>query len=144
MQADHLDSLIFSIASLLRRRFDRRIKPKNFTYMQARALIFLEGSQGCRQIDLANKLGLKPSSLGNMLDHLEINALIERKPAQSDRRAYRLLLAPESTAALPALKEAIGSTNEQALGHLSNSQIMLLIDMLEGINAKLATDSPER
>ena len=43
-------------------------------------------------LDLARKVGLEPSTMTGLLDRMERDALLERKPDPDDRRAYRIQL----------------------------------------------------
>ena len=73
-------------------RFGERISRLNLTPPDAGILRMLGASGGLSQQELSARLGIHPSRLVGILDALEEQRLVERKPNADDRRQYALHL----------------------------------------------------
>jgi MarR family transcriptional regulator for hemolysin len=85
-----------------RAALDARLRVSGFTQARWYTLLQLSRGQGMTQRELAERVGVEGPTIGRLLDALEMQGLIERRPASADRRANRLHL---TTAAQPLLKE---------------------------------------
>jgi len=83
---------IWKVSRKMRTLFDARVRAKGLTLARARALMFL-GRNGCMtQTELADLLEIEGPTLVPLLDSLEKQALIERRPVDGDRRAKQIAL----------------------------------------------------
>lgn len=73
-------------------QFAERMKVINLTPGDAGILRLLRVSAGLSQQELAVKLGIHPSRLVAILDNLEKQGFVERRPNPDDRRLYSLHL----------------------------------------------------
>jgi DNA-binding MarR family transcriptional regulator len=89
-------------AQILRRDFDRRAATLGVTRAQWRVLARLGREDGLRQVALADALDVEPITLCRMIDRLSEAGLVERRPDDEDRRAWRILLTPK---ALPIIEK---------------------------------------
>jgi MarR family transcriptional regulator, transcriptional regulator for hemolysin len=103
---DHKDDLLFllhDVARLTRTRFDQRARRSwSMTRAQCVILMRLETQPGLCQTELASLLEVEPITVARLIDRLEANGLVERRPDPADRRMHRLHLRP---AAGPILAE---------------------------------------
>jgi DNA-binding MarR family transcriptional regulator len=67
------------------------------TLAQFRALTLLDGEEGMRSADLADALGVSPSTATRLCDRLVRAALVNRVASEDDRREVRLSLTPSGT-----------------------------------------------
>ena len=72
--------------------FDARVRAKGLTLARARTLILLAKKDGMTQTELADALEIEGPTLVRLLDGLEKQALIERRPVDGDRRAKQIAL----------------------------------------------------
>jgi MarR family transcriptional regulator for hemolysin len=94
--------LLKDVSRLYSLNFARHATELNLTLAQCKVLCYLQRNEGISQVQLAFLTDTDPMTLVRILDRMEHDALIERRPDPADRRARRLyLLAP----ALPVLKE---------------------------------------
>lgn len=93
---------VYDVARFLRRAVDGRVRALGLSMAQWRTLAHLYRMEGCRQAALAEVLEIAPITLGRLLDRMCAQALVERRPDPSDRRAFQLYLLP---AARPLLDE---------------------------------------
>ena len=110
---------IADTARALRREFDRRAATLGVTRAQWRVLGRLARFDGQRQVDLAEALDIEPISLCRMVDRLAEAKLVERRPDEEDRRAWRIHL---TEGAVPIVAD---------LGALADA---FLADILDGIS----------
>lgn len=93
--------LLHDVARLIRVAADKRARVDGMTRAQWALLIQLFRNPGLSQKEVADLLEVEPISVGRLVDRLERNGLIERRPDPSDRRIWRLNL---TAAAGPVLK----------------------------------------
>ncbi|MGW6062964.1 MarR family winged helix-turn-helix transcriptional regulator [Streptomyces sp. NPDC055189] len=96
------------------------------TAPQATALRELAGPMTMRE--LAERMSCEPSNATFVVDRLEKQALIERRPHPSDRRAKQLVLTPEGAALRERLLELLGE--DSPLGGLTEKEQEVLRDLL--------------
>src|SRR3954447_26133495 len=92
-------------ALALRRASDRRAAALGVTRAQWRALARLSRQDGMRQVELADSLDVEPITLCRMIDRLSDSGLVERRPDEVDRRAWRIHLTDKAHPLLEALRE---------------------------------------
>ncbi len=84
---------VMRLATLWRTRLDRALRPHAMTLAVMRPMAYLRMlPEGATQRDLAQTMNIDCSALVRILDLLEKQALITRKPDAQDRRAKRLYL----------------------------------------------------
>jgi MarR family transcriptional regulator, transcriptional regulator for hemolysin len=99
------DDLLFALhdlARLTRTKFDQRARSWGMTRAQCVILMKLERQPGLYQTELASLCEVEPITVARLIDRLEANGLVERRPDPSDRRMHRLHILP---AAGPILAE---------------------------------------
>lgn len=112
---------------------------------QGRALKALNGNPNVSQSELAELLGIRPQSAGELLSKLERHGLVRRTESENDRRSMETVLTEAGKAAAEAepaeseagagFLEALSAEERQSLGSL----LAKLTDRLE---AELAAEAP--
>jgi DNA-binding MarR family transcriptional regulator len=150
-QVRHLGFVLKDVYRLWVRLFEQRLPQLGMTFTQCKVLVFLSRNEGTTQAKLAEASDTEPMTLVRVLDRMERDGWIERRPDPADRRAYRLHLRRASN---PVLNEilAIGEkARSEALAGLSDEQREQMMNMLEHVRANLValvaagdepTDSP--
>jgi DNA-binding MarR family transcriptional regulator len=92
--------LLHDVARMVRVEADRRARLQGMTRAQWGLLLRLARNPGLSQKEVADLLEVEPISVARLVDRLEANGLIERRPDVSDRRVWRLHLLPAATSAL--------------------------------------------
>lgn len=133
----HLGFLISDSARLLRTVFDRRVRDMGLTRSQWLVLRRLGRRPGVSQSELAIMLEVEKPTAGRLIDRLEENGWVERRPDAEDRRVNRVYM----TAAGKAVNDAIAPISEQmveeALAGLSKSERAAFTDLLIGVKSRL-------
>lgn len=131
-------------AQALRRDFDRRAATLGVTRAQWRVLARLGREDGLRQVELADALDVEPITLCRMIDRLSEAGLVERRPDEDDRRAWRIHLTPKALPIIEKLRVLAESFLEDALQGVSASEQAMVIDTLARIRGNLARGGPAR
>jgi len=92
--------LLHDVARMVRVEADRRARLQGMTRAQWALLLRLARNPGLSQKEVADLLEVEPISVARLVDRLEANGLIERRPDVSDRRIWRLHLLPAAASAL--------------------------------------------
>jgi DNA-binding MarR family transcriptional regulator len=132
--------LLKDVARLTARNFERHAAAVQLgiTLPQCRVLVYLQRNEGISQVRLAYLTDTDPMTLVRILDRMESDGWVERRPDPDDRRARRLHLKP---AAMPVLKQiwAIGDRSRaESLAGLETEQRAQLLALLERIHTNLS------
>ena len=105
-----------------------RVGKLGLTVAQASALRELTGPMTMRE--LAERMSCEPSNATVVVDHLEIQQLIERRPHPTDRRARQLMLTPEGAERRKKLLESLRGEEPLVTG-LTQQEQDSLQDLLQ-------------
>lgn len=83
---------LWKVSRKMRTLFDARVRAEGLTLPRARALILLAKKDCVNQTELAEALEIEGPTLVPLLDGLERQGLIVRKPVDGDRRAKQVAL----------------------------------------------------
>jgi DNA-binding MarR family transcriptional regulator len=99
-----------------------------------RVLKALAESTSLRMGDLAALLGVKPRSVTDLVDGLEREGFVVRRPDASDRRVTRLELTPELQAVSEQVQARFQQIGDEALSPLSQADRQQLLELLRRLN----------
>ena len=88
----YIGYMLSDVARLIRTVFDRRVRDIGLTRAQWLVLTRLYRRPGASQTELADMLEIDRASAGRMIDRMEKNGWVERRPDAADRRINRLHL----------------------------------------------------
>jgi DNA-binding MarR family transcriptional regulator len=95
------------------------------------ALVLIERNPGLQQSRLGEALGVARSGAMTMVDRLERQNLVERRPAPHDRRAYGLFLTGEGRRRMPDIVAMVRQHDRQINAVLSAAEHRTLMDLLK-------------
>lgn len=144
--------LIQELSLLMRKHFNRNVRDLGLTAPQWQVLAELHRGQGITQTELANALVMAKSPLGKLLDKLERNGLIERRPDEVDRRAKRIFLTRRMANAMAEADRASAVTVSIATRNMSEAQLaefartlaQAKTNMLDAVRAQYDAADPRR
>jgi len=136
--ARKLGFLLNDIARLMRRRFDRRAQALGLTRAQWSVLFHLDRKEGATQATIAQLMDLQPITLARLIDRLEADGWVERRPHPTDRRARCLYLTDKVHPVLDAMQEISSSIRAEASAGIPPDEYEHLLDMLGLIRGNLS------
>ena len=131
-------------AHALRRAFDRRAAVLGVTRAQWRVLAWLGREDGIRQVALADGLDVEPITLCRMIDRLAEAGLVERRPDDEDRRAWRIHLTAAARPVIEKLRELASDFLDEALEGVSEADQARVRDTLALVRSNLADSARDR
>jgi len=100
-----LNVVIHEIGLVTAKLFNRRVKEVGLTRAQWYVLYLLNEEDGLKQTELADRLSMTKPTLGNIVDLLEADDWVIRKPDRKDRRAKRVFLTSKIEPLIQPLEE---------------------------------------
>lgn len=134
-----LGFLVHDVARLRRTVVDKALKPLGVTRSQWWVLANLSrySDEGMMQTELANAMDIGKVALGGMLDRLEVNGYIERRPDPADRRAKRLTLTTVGADLLTAVEHRAAALNRVMIRDIKTENVLVTEDTLQMLKTRL-------
>jgi MarR family transcriptional regulator for hemolysin len=129
--------LFKDVSRLWVRHFEQRATQLGMTLTDAKVLVYLARNEGATQARLAELSDTDPMTLVRVLDRMEKDGWLERRPDPSDRRAYRLFLKRAADPVLAEIHRIGDKARAEALAGLSQEERAHLLTLLERIHANL-------
>jgi DNA-binding MarR family transcriptional regulator len=132
--------LLKGVSALAGRNFERHAADLGLglDLAQCKVLVHLSRNEGVSQSRLAELSETTPMTLVRILDRMELDRWLERRPDPSDRRAHRLFLTAAAAPVLERIWAIADRAREEAFTGLSQAERNRLMDLLEHIHANLA------
>jgi DNA-binding MarR family transcriptional regulator len=133
----YLAFLIVDAARLQRTVFDRRVRKLGFTRTQWLVLRRLGEQPGVSQSELAEMLEVERATAGRLIDKLEENGWLERRPDKGDRRINRIYLTEKGGSVHDIIGPIAEAMVEEELSGLSKKEREVLTDLLLNVKRQL-------
>ena len=116
--------LIRTLPSAWRTAVDRRLRPLGLSQSKWRAVYHAGGSTGpITQSDIAERLGIEAPTVVRLLDRLELDGWIERRPCPKDRRVRHIHLTPKALKAYRQIEIVIDEVREQIFSPVTAGEL---------------------
>jgi DNA-binding MarR family transcriptional regulator len=129
--------LVKDVSRLSALNFERHAEATGLTLAQWKVMAYLKRHQGITQVRLAELTDTDPMTLVRLLDRMERDGWVERRPDPEDRRARRLYLLPSAEPLLRRMWPMADRARAEALAGLSEPEREQLMNMLELIHSNL-------
>ncbi len=103
------------------------------TMSQLRVLLYLNRDPGMTAGRLAERLGVRPSTVTGIVDRLVRHDLVCRRPDSDDRRVVRNLLTPRGSEVMSDISRAGRSFLTNILDRLGDDQLTLVLESLTAL-----------
>jgi len=127
----------FSVARIARRwrkLLDERLKDLGVTQARWSTMVALHrGGEGTTQRQLAELMSIENPTLVRLLDNLENQGLIERRPCEHDRRARRLYLTPHGESFMDQLDTRAEGLRDQLMNGITPKELEICLDVFNRI-----------
>ena len=136
-----LGYVVHDVARMLRWEFDKRAQTIGLTRSQWSVLAHLRREDGAQQQRLAELLELTPITMTGLLDRLERDGWVERRPDPDDRRAKRIFLTEKVAPVMKKIQALGKELRQSAVEGLSEAEQQKLISLLLRVRTNLSTKS---
>lgn len=132
-----LGFLVHDVSRMRRSLIDRFLKPLNVTRSQWWVLAFLSRRDGMPQVALAEELDLGKVALGGLIDRLEANSIVERRPDPVDRRVKRVFLTKAGAKLIKEIRARSAVAEGLILPGIDDDDLQATVRALRGMKANL-------
>ena len=129
--------LINRAAMLFRRTREARLRELGVGSGGVPILMALRDGPSLTQKALAEVAGVEQPTMAQALARMERDGMVERTPDLADRRSSLVRLTPVAIERVPALVEALGESNAQALAGFNEAERATLASLLHRVIANL-------
>ena len=131
---DSIGTLIYLTSKAMEGVAEHEIKSKlGLTSSQWKIILALNSFDGLSQRELADKIYVDSSTLVPVIDKMEKNGLLERKPDPEDRRHNRLYLTKKSESVVDSIIETVLQLRKTLYKGLSKDDLELMRPILKRI-----------
>ncbi len=117
-----------------RKLLDERLKDLGVTQARWSTMVYLQrGGEGLTQRELAHLMAIENPTLVRLLDSLEEQSLIERRPCKRDRRARRLYLTSGGERFMSDLNERGNVLREELLKGIDDKDLAVALDVFNRV-----------
>jgi MarR family transcriptional regulator for hemolysin len=131
------DQFPFAVARVTRRwrkLLDERLKELGVTQARWTTMVYLQrGGEGLTQRELAHLMAIENPTLVRLLDSLEEQELVERRPCQQDRRARRLHLTKGGEVFMKDLNARAERLRDEMLEGVDDDQLAVAMTVFNRI-----------
>jgi len=124
-------------------RFEQHAREISLTLVQCKVLVNLEKSEGASQAKLAELTGIEPMMMVRLLDRMEADHLVERRPDPSDRRARRLYLTKKARPLLDEIWRLSDVTRNEMFAGIGKTDRDTCMRALERMHENIIAVSDE-
>jgi MarR family transcriptional regulator for hemolysin len=138
---DRLRNFGFLLKDLSHRyvqRFEVRAREISLTLPQCKVLVRLEKNEGVSQARLAELAEVDAMTMVRILDRMEADGLLERRPDPADRRARCLYLTPKAKPFLDQIWRLSEATRAEVFAGIGKNERDVFMTVLERIRDNLS------
>jgi MarR family transcriptional regulator, transcriptional regulator for hemolysin len=138
---DRLRNCGFLLKEVSRRytlHFEQRASVFGLTLSQCKALVRLEKNQGVSQARLAELAEVDAMTMVRILDRMEADGVLERRPDPADRRARCLYLTPKAKPLLDRIWQLSDEIRTEIFGGITKADRDVFMSVLEHIFANIS------
>ncbi|OBB15924.1 MarR family transcriptional regulator [Mycolicibacterium setense] len=127
--------LLSQLGAHVAEEFKARLEPLGLHPRATAVLLALAAADGQSQRELYERLGLHRNVMVTLIDTLEAEELVERRPHPDDRRAFAVSLTGRARELIPALDDAGRALEGELTAPLSDDERVALRDTLRRLSA---------
>lgn len=128
---------LWKVSRKMRTLFDARVRAEGLTLARARALIFLGKKDCMTQTELADALEIEGPTLVPLLDSLEKQELIVRRPVDGDRRAKHIALTASGQEQAAYVDKLVKGFRGDVLKDISEEDLKVAIRVFQAMGRNI-------
>ncbi|HUD49904.1 MarR family transcriptional regulator [Parvibaculum sp.] len=134
--------VLHDVFRLFQRAWNRRLRDSGvgISSAQSRVLASLYREGGITQTELAEETEMEKAPLGRLLDRMEEQGLIERRPDPADRRVRRVYHSARVEALEPRMWEPASAMFQTALAGMNEREVAALMALMGRLKQNLLND----
>lgn len=134
--------VVNATAKAFQRSFDVELRKNvGVTLSQWRVVWALMTQPGLTQKELADKVGIEGATLVPIIDKMEKENLLKRKPDTNDRRANRIYLMPKADSLWESMMDCAIKIRKSSTKNISDDEVRITLETLRKISKNLMTFS---
>lgn len=137
--------IVEDLSRMMRRRFERSFNDNGttlgITRGQARVLASVSLNAGITNTELAERLDMQKITLTHLLDFLETQNLVERRPDENDRRKKRLYVTQMASTTLDQIWQVLAEVSGDTISVLPEERAATFIDDLATVRDHMLRQS---
>ena len=138
---DSIPYFVFTAAHAIERAMGEALEGCGITFRQCQMLGMLAAHGSLTQAEVADRLGVEPSSVARLVDRMTRDGWIERRPDPADRRKNRLVVTGKAEPIWEAVREKGLVMRAKALRGFSDGEVADLKRLLRGLRDNLAGEA---
>ncbi|MFA7668182.1 MAG: MarR family transcriptional regulator [Burkholderiaceae bacterium] len=133
----HFSMTLGRVSRRWRARLDERLRHLGLTQARWHTLLRLDKEGPMPQHQLAESLQVERPTLVRLLDGLERQGLVERRPVEDDRRVRCVHLTEKARPLLEEISYISGQLRHELLAEIDHDALMAAIQVLQELDARL-------
>jgi MarR family transcriptional regulator, transcriptional regulator for hemolysin len=118
-------------------RFEQHARAISMTLSQCKVLARLEKNEGVSQARLAELADVDAMTMVRLLDRMEADGILERRPDPSDRRARCPYLTPKAKPLLQEIWRLGDLTRAEVVADIPSADLQVFLNVLERMDDNL-------
>ena len=138
---DSIPFFVFTAAHAIERAMNEALEGCGITFRQCQMLGMLAAHGSLTQAEVADRLGVEPSSVARLVDRMTRDGWVERRPDPADRRKNRLVATGKAEPVWEAVRHKGLAVRSKALRGFEEGEVADLKRLLRGLRDNLAGDA---
>jgi DNA-binding MarR family transcriptional regulator len=141
MNDDRRRDFAFLLIELSRRivlRFEVQAGSISLNLLQCKALVCLEKNKGMSQVRLAGLVGVDAMTMVRLVDRMQSEGLLERRPDPADRRSRCLYLTRRAKPLLHEIRHLVDLSRAEVFAGIRGDDLQVFMDVLERMEDNLS------
>ena len=134
---DSIPYFVFTAAHAIEKAMGAALEGHGITFRQCQMLGMLAAHGSLSQAEVAEKMGVEPSSVARLVDRMTRDGWIERRPDPHDRRKNRLFATAQAEPVWDQVRSVACPVREKALEGLNDQEVSELKRMLRHLRNNL-------
>jgi DNA-binding MarR family transcriptional regulator len=130
--------LLMEVSRRFMLRFEAHAASISLNLLQCKALVCLEKSEGMSQVRLAGLVGVDAMTVVRIVDRMESEGLLQRRPDPADRRSRCLYLTPRAKPLLHEIRHLVDLSRAEVFAGIRGDDLRVFIDVLERMEDNLS------
>lgn len=131
--------IVYFASKAFQKAFDLELRNKiGITLTQSKVIFALNMFSGLTQRELADKIGIETPSLVPIIDKMEEDGYLKRKPDSKDRRLKRIYTTPKTDALWNSMMECASQIKKVSQNKISEQEVKSALETIKKITENLS------